>query len=81
MTHRQALQSFPDTLCKNNTQLAYIIAVPADSREVIVALNFLSNGTVVSVRFSDTSIFDSKLLSPSCYSDGIQRCGQLVLLH
>jgi hypothetical protein len=51
MTRRQALQHFPDTsqvsLHKIINQLTFFIVVPAESREVTVALNFVSERTVL----------------------------------
>jgi hypothetical protein len=48
MTHRLALQGFPDTSQTSLKQniLTYNTAVPARSREVTAALNFISKRTV-----------------------------------
>jgi hypothetical protein len=50
MTHRQALQDFPNTsqvsLHKNNKINLPKEAVPAGSQEVTVAFNFISERTV-----------------------------------
>jgi hypothetical protein len=49
-THRQAL-GFPDTsrvsLHKSNKSFAFFVALPTGIREVTVALNFVSDSTIV----------------------------------
>jgi hypothetical protein len=55
MTHRLALQGFADTsrvsLHKNNKiNLPFFLSVPAGSRKVAVALNFISERTVLIIR-------------------------------
>jgi hypothetical protein len=52
MTHRQALQGFPDmsqiSLHKTMKSTYLFIAVPAGSREVTITFNFISERTVLS---------------------------------
>jgi len=50
MTHRQALQGFPDTnhvsVHKTVTLLTFIVTVPAWNQEVPLAFNFISERTL-----------------------------------